>query len=112
VVATGGVYVMAGIYFTYIDDHVTISGFLRAGGYLSVLGIVTVSVGFYMQLGYDPETKRVTGRASLTVGIKVLFISKSVTLSVERSFVGSAVDPSFTDCYELEDWTEYCRAFA
>ena len=112
VVATGGVYVMAGIYFTYLDHHVTISGYLRAGGHLSVLGIITVSVDFYMQLSYDKDTKRVSGRASLTVGIKVLFISKSVTLSVERSFVGSAVDPSFTDCYELGDWREYCRAFA
>ena len=112
VVASGGVYVMAGIYFTYLDDRVTISGYLRAGGHLSVLGIVTVTVDFYMQLGYDLDSKRVTGRASLTVGIKVLFISKSVTLSVERSFVGSAVDPSFTDCYELDDWSEYCHAFA
>ena len=65
-----------------------------------------------MQLSYDIPTKRVIGRASLTIGIKVLFISKSVTLSVERSFVGSAIDPSFTDCFALADWEGYCRAFA
>jgi len=114
VVAKGSVFVMAGIYFVYdaVSDAVRISGYLRAGGQLNVLGIVTVSASFYMQLSYDLQTKRVVGRATLTIGIKVLFISKSVTLSVERSFVASALDPAFTDCFELEDWEEYCRAFA
>jgi hypothetical protein len=112
VVASSGVYVMAGIYFLYADDKVTISGYLRAGGYLSVLGIVTISVDFYMQLSFQPETGKIHGRASLTVGVKVLFFSKSVTLSVERTFAGSAGDPTFTDCFELEDWEQYCDAFA
>lgn len=112
VVASGGVYVMAGIYFLYADGIVNISGYLRAGGYLSVLGIVTISADFYMQLSYQPETGKISGRASLTIGIKVLFFSKSVTLSVERTFAGSAGDPTFTDCFELEDWGEYCDAFA
>jgi hypothetical protein len=112
VVASGGVYVMAGIYFLYVDDKVTISGYLRAGGFLSVLGIITISADFYMQLSFQPETGKIHGRASLTIGIKVLFFSKSVTLSVERTFAGSAGDPTFTDCFELEDWQEYCDAFA
>jgi hypothetical protein len=112
VVASGGVFVMAGIYFLFADGKVTVSGFVRAGGHLSVLGIVTVSVDFFLQLSYQTETGKITGRASLTVGVKVLFFSKSVTLTVERTFAGSAGDPTFTDCFELEDWEDYCDAFA
>ncbi len=114
VVARGAAHVMAGIYFMYdaVLDKVIIAGYLRAGGQLEVLGIISISAEFYMQLSYDPSTKRVNGYASLTIGIRVLFLSKSVTLSVERSFVGSAVDPSFSDCFELDDWGDYCRAFA
>ncbi len=112
VVASGGVSVMAGIYFLWADGKVTIAGFLRASGYVSVLGIITVTVDFYLQLGYESATGKVRGRASLTIGIKVLFFSKSVTLTVERSFAGSAGDPTFTDCFELEDWEAYCDAFA
>ena len=48
----------------------------------------------------------------LTLGIKVLFFSKSVTLSVERRFSAKLGDPAFTDLYEIQDWSEYCDAFA
>jgi len=52
------------------------------------------------------------GTASVTVGVKVLFFSKSVSLTVTREFIGSASDPSFVDCFDERDWNEYCMAFA
>jgi hypothetical protein len=48
----------------------------------------------------------------VTVGVKVLFFSKSVSLTVTREFIGSASDPSFVDCFDEEDWSDYCLAFA
>ena len=42
----------------------------------------------------------------------MLFFSKSVTLRVERRFSAFSGDPTFTDCYEVEDWEAYCDAFA
>ena len=42
----------------------------------------------------------------------MLFFSKSVTLSIERKFSPTSGDPTFTDCFELEDWGAYCGAFA
>lgn len=113
-VASGGVYVMGGIYFAWAENAVSLTGFLRAGGYLSVLGIVTVAVEFRMALGYRKVDGRseMYGQASLTVSVKVAFFSKSVSLSVERSFAGAAGDPTFEDSVEPADWDEYCLAYA
>jgi hypothetical protein len=123
VVASGGVYVLAGIYFshkTVIDGpgrshaDLVLVAFLRCGGHLSVLGIVSVSVEFYMELAYAQIGGHhgLRGRASVTVGIEVLFFSKTVRLEVEREFIGSSADPSFADCVTPDDWDTYCLAFA
>ena len=112
VVASGGLSVMAGIYLRLDDSGVTLGGYLRASGQVTVLGIITISADFFMQLSYQESTGKAIGQASLTLGIKVLFFSKSVTLSIERKFSPTSGDPTFTDCFELEDWGEYCGAFA
>ena len=123
VVASGGVTVMAGFYF-FIEETdggstVGFHGYVRCAGYLSVLGIITVAVEFYLELEYLSRTDAtgkthdvLGGRASLTVSVEVLFFSKSVTLTVEREFVGSAADPPFLECVPEPDWDVYCDAFA
>lgn len=114
-VASGGVYVMAGIYFKYEDeDRVQLSGYFRAGGSLSVLGLITVSLEFYLELSYlkTPGGAKVWGRATLTVKVEVLFFSKSVKLTVERTFSGSSGDPTFAQMLTLDNWRAYAAAFA
>ena len=44
VVASGGVHVMAGIYFKLAGKIVELSGYLRVGGAVTVLGVITVTV--------------------------------------------------------------------
>ena len=49
---------MAGVYFklerVLPDSHkVTLTGFVRVGGELEILGIITISVEFYLGLSYD-----------------------------------------------------------
>ncbi len=122
VVASGGVSVMAGIYIAWNADErrTSFRAYLRASGHVSVLGIITVFVEFVLELGYDERPLTAGGktyaifhgRASVTVGVEVLFFSKSVTLTIERSFVGSELDPTFLDCFDLADWDSYCDAFA
>ncbi|MFJ3309605.1 hypothetical protein ACIPSA_42610 [Streptomyces sp. NPDC086549] len=121
-VASGGVSVMAGILFTYEagdEFHaaaVSLSGYLRCNGFLTVLGIVTVSVEFYLQLAYEkhPDTHEsvVRGRGIITVSVRIAFFSKSVDLELERSFSGAPGDPTFADCVLPSHWQEYCQAFA
>lgn len=134
-VASGGVYVMAGIYYKMEADTAQLTGYLRCGGGLEVLGLICISVEFYLGLSYDTQRKKVWGEATVTVEIEIAFFSKSVDLTVERSFSGSNGDPTFKQLMggmedvkgepnvdlkgepPLEDgyknyWEIYCDAFA
>ncbi len=110
-VASGGVTLAAGIYFKYEDDNVTVSGYVRVVGSLDVLGIISISARFDLSLTYEQASNRVWGQAKLTVKIKVLFFSASVSLKVERSFRHSP-PPLFTDIMDESHWLDYCEAFA
>ncbi|MFD7768935.1 hypothetical protein [Streptomyces sp. NPDC059787] len=113
-VASGGVTVMAGVRFEVRDKLVKVGGYLRCNGFLSVLGIVTVSVEFYLELTYEKHDNEsvIRGRGTLTVSVKIAFFSKSVSLELERSFSGAPGDPSFVDCFDKEThWEDYCLSF-
>lgn len=112
-VASGEVHIMAGIYYKWDQiKGAILEGYLRLGGELDVLGIVSVSVEFYMALAYSSAENKVWGEASLTVQIRIAFFRKSVSLKVRREFV----DPPriFFDQYMSPSaWEEeYCAAFA
>ena len=114
-IASGGVSVMAGVYFGMLNDSVKLTGYLRCGGFVEVLGIVSISVEFYLGFTYRQKGDaggEVWGQASLKVCVKIAFISKSVMLTVERKFAGAAGDPTFADTVSLDDWAQYCAAFA
>jgi hypothetical protein len=115
-VASGGVYVMAGIYFKYDNTvspkKVDVTGYFRCGGALEILGIISISVEFYLGLSYGTNNK-VSGQATLTVTVEVLFFSKSVHLTVEKTFAGAGNDPTFGDLISTyDDWKDYALAFA
>ncbi|HEY0369016.1 MAG TPA: hypothetical protein VGC85_05425, partial [Chthoniobacterales bacterium] len=117
-VASGEVHIMAGIYFSLqrkegsTDLAAILTGYLRMGGSLSVLGLIKVSVEFNLSFTYDSARDKAYGRATLTVSVEVLFFSTSVELTVERAFGGSG-DPHFLDFFPApEPWEEYALAFA
>ena len=115
-VASGGVHIMAGIYFSMQTDagktKSTLGGYLRMGGELSVLGLISVSLEFMLSFTMDSEGKA-TGRATLTVAVKVLFFSASVEVSVEKRFGGSGSDPTFAQLIAAPGvWADYAGAFA
>ena len=118
-VASGEVHIMAGIYFSMQRKDpgnklvATLTGYLRMGGSLSVLGIVKISVEFILSFTYDGDRDKAYGRATLTVKVEVLFFSKSVELTVERAFGGKSGDPTFSELMDTpEAWEEYALAFA
>ena len=107
---------MAGIYFSLTtqtvspNEIVQLTGFLRADGNLSVLGIITLSMEFYLGFTYlDPG--QAYGEASVTVSISVLFFSTSVTASYKKT-IGGGSDPAFAQAVSAAAWTSYCEAFA
>ena len=120
-VASGGVYVMAGIYFKYDSTvspkKIDVTGYFRCGGALEILGIISVSVEFYLGLSYGTDShgaeNKIWGQATLTVTVEVLFFSKSVHLTVEKTFAGAGNDPTFGDLVSTyDDWKEYSLAYA
>lgn len=111
-VASGGVHVMAGIYIKMSAKESDLTGYVRAGGSLCVLGLITVSVEFYLGLTYDFKNDKAWGEASMTVEIEILFFSVDVTLTVRREFAGGSADPTLADAFSLEEWDTYQAAFA
>jgi hypothetical protein len=114
-VAQGQASIMAGFYFQKAGDKFTLTGYFRASGSLSVIGIITVSLVFYLGLSYESKglgehAGTLWGQATLTVKIEILFFSTSVGVSMEREFAGT--DPTFRELIPPKAWTEYCDAFA
>jgi hypothetical protein len=110
-VASGGVYVKAGIYYHWQADKAELTGYVEVGGSLSVIGLITVSLVFNMSLTYTTAGK-VWGQATLIVEVELLCFSTDVSVTVERQFKGSAGDPSFGELYGPQQWASYCAAFA
>ena len=113
------------------------TAYIRVGASVDLLGIVGISVDFYLGLGFTPKFVMkpppegilgvVSGVASVTVGVHVLFIDKTFQLTFERSFniparahiplIGTVSlpildDPSFDEMISPDDWQQYCQAFA
>jgi hypothetical protein len=145
VVASGSLTVMAGIYFKLEitqngqggeSEEITLTGYLRATGRVSVLGLITISAEFYLGLSWREVDGNsvVEGEASLEVSIDLLVFSATVTLHVKKTFAGggdtaaaaltatrngraleaasSAAAPEFAELISQQDWNAYCDAFA
>jgi hypothetical protein len=119
-VASGGVEIKAGIYFHWLEPvpdqgSVELAGYVRLHGELSVLGLISASLTFNLQLAYLKENggSTVWGMATLVVEVEVLFFSAGVSVKCRREFAGSESDPKFIDLIPNADvWAEYCEAFA
>ena len=89
---------MAGVYFKMSTTKGTeLTGYFRCGGYLSVLGLISISLEFYLAFTYRDKgggRNEIWGQASVTVSVKVLCFSASVKLSIEKRFAGPAGDPT------------------
>jgi hypothetical protein len=94
-------------------DAATLGGYLRLGGELSILGLISVSLEFYLIFAYEFAKNAAYGRATLTVKVEVLFFSTSVEVTVEKRFGGSSGDPLFQEAFDTPAvWEEYAGAFA
>ncbi|MDA2394496.1 hypothetical protein PDN30_15985 [Bacillus cereus] len=116
-VAQGNAHLMAGIYFKMEEEEnkpktCELSGYVRCGGSLEVLGIISISAEFYLGLCYNIKRHKAWGQATLTVQVEVLFFSTSVDLKIEKEFSGTDADPTIVEMLDESQWIEYCSAFA
>src|SRR5207245_1550366 len=90
-IVEANVHAMAGFYFGFKQlpgggAQLDFSAYVRIGGSVDLLGIVSVSIELYLGLELNPTTNVLAGDASVTVGVHVLFVDKSFTLSVHKEF--------------------------
>jgi hypothetical protein len=121
-VASGGVEIKAGVYFHWLEPvpnkgSVELAGYVRLHGELSVLGIISASLTFNLQIAYlkdeGAHKSLVWGEATLVVEIEVLFFSADVSVQCRREFAGSSSDPTFAQLVTSQTvWDRYCAAFA
>lgn len=139
-VASGEVHVFGGVVFVKKGGTIEITGYLRIGGSVSVLGLIRVSVELTLSLTYDVESNELRGSARLVITVDLTFWSTSVTLECHKSFKGPSLvaDPRHAPAASLEGaqvfeeassptstveaalgpqgssfpWQTYCRAFA
>ena len=114
-VASGGVEIKAGVYFHWMQQSVELAGYVRLHGELSVLGIISASLTFNLQLAYLKESGHsvVWGEATLVIEIEVLFFSADVSVKCRRELGGSDGDPKFVELVpDQSTWRSYCEAFA
>ncbi|HEX8066068.1 MAG TPA: hypothetical protein VF520_06040 [Thermoleophilaceae bacterium] len=119
-VAKGEVHAIGGVRFAQSAGTIEIDGFLRIGGSVEVLGLVSVSIELLVTLSYRSADNRLVGRAKIVVEIDLTLFSDSVeidsgewvlaggsggpTLGAGPS-IGRPVDP-------LAEWRRYREAFA
>ena len=119
-VAKGEVHIFAGFYFKIetkeIDAcvggkmgkkevmSILFEGYVRAGGHLNILGIITVSIELKLSLTYENVggQGKLWGEASLTIEVEILFFSVSVEVKVRKEFAGSDASGASQTC-ALED---------
>lgn len=97
-VANGALYVMGGLYYEMErrdkpEPHVAIiyRAYIRAGGQLHALGLVTMSVELYLALeaGENGRQSYLIGTASFTYSFEISFVRKSFSITYTQRFNGS-----------------------
>jgi WD40 repeat protein len=123
VVASGEVHALGGVRFALeANGAVTLAGYLRIGGCVEVLGLITVSVELCLTLAYNSTRNALVGRATLVLEIDLTLWSDSVELDTgEWVFAGGDADrrhpldhlaAAEAEQDALARWIEYRAAYA
>lgn len=128
-IASAEVHALGGVRFLLAGGGVVVTGFVRIGGSVDVLGLVSVSVELRVELSYDrrelltdgernPHYGALVGRASLVIEIDVTFWSGDIVLdSGEYVLAGGMADDddppagAHTAVPAQPDWQSYREAY-
>jgi hypothetical protein len=128
-IAFGEVHVFGGVVFTKQQAVIEIAGYLRIGGMVRVLGLISVSVELTISLTYiGRPSNELRGEAKLVITIDLTFWSTSVELRCEKRFEGpdlalggattapeavvASIKAALGPDGQSFPWQSYCRAFA
>ena len=123
---------MAGIYFSISGPNAVLTGYVRAAGRLTVIGLISLTLEFYLGLTYGrrADESYTYGEVTVKVGIKIAFFKVKVGVRYYKEFSGDpnkqGINPSLlpspngTEPYEDigfdpyasdANWGEYSRHF-
>ena len=114
VIATAEVHALGGVRAIVADDAVAIVGFLRFGGSVELLGLVSVSIELLIELRYEQIGNRLFGRATLVIEVDLTLYSDSIELdSGEWELIGSDDSDEVRAEFDgFDEWRRYRAAFA
>ncbi|MBT2393559.1 hypothetical protein J7E87_30140 [Streptomyces sp. ISL-1] len=114
IVARGEVHAFGGVRFELAGSAVTLTGYLRIGGCVEILGLVSVSIELCITLAYQSTTKALVGRATLVLEIDLTLWSDSIELDSGTWVLaggGGQEDRAVLDARDTEDGLERWRAY-
>jgi hypothetical protein len=117
IVAAGEVHALGGVHFLKQGDDVVLDAFIRLGGSVEVLGVVSVSVELVVTLQYQSNGNQLEGHATLVIDVDVTLFSESVTIDSGNWVLGGsqgAFSPMHRASFDdgLADLLKYYEAFA
>jgi hypothetical protein len=116
-VAAGEVHALGSVRYLQDGSEITLTGYVRLGGSVEVLGLISVSIELVVQLGYDFGTNVLSGRATLVLELDLTLWSDSVEIdSGEWTFQGGLHhDAQVLQALPADDglagWRRYRSAF-
>ncbi|WP_417367250.1 hypothetical protein [Flavobacterium beibuense] len=98
-IASGHVYLFAGIRYQCSGGDLIFTGYVICGGGVTVFGFISVSVTFFLAMTYQDIGGQATlyGSASVRYSVKIGFFKKSFTLRYSKRITGAkgkTVDPN------------------
>jgi hypothetical protein len=119
VIASGEVHALGGVRFALErGGTVTLTGYLRIGGCVEVLGLISVSIELCLSMTYNSQRRALVGRATLVIEIDLTLWSDSVELDSGEWVLAGGSGPGL---HPLDDvgaadaltrWRQYRAAFA
>jgi hypothetical protein len=94
-VASAEVHALGGVRFTLADNgSVDLTGYIRIGGSVDILGLVSVSVELCVQLSYESQTNALVGRATMVIDIDLTLWSEPVELDTGEWVLAGHAPPA------------------
>jgi hypothetical protein len=122
VVAKAEVHALGGVRFLrHPDGHVELEAFIRIGGSVELLGLISVSVELRVSLTYLDDPPRLFGRATLVIELDLTLYSETVTVdSGTFELIGGGAPARRLERLTMaersasgfEAWQRYRKAFA
>ncbi len=80
IIGSAEVHALGGVRFLKSGESISFEAFIRIGGSVEILGIVSVSVELTVELKYNEGSECLIGHASLVIEVDLPLFSESVTL--------------------------------